>query len=190
MDKSIRGVNFPADDLSTQSGDGLEIRGCHFQGVRLPSAITRTTIEGSHLVSCDLANAQVDESSLLDSAITSSRLTGMSWSHGVVRGSVIEARADLSSFRHTKFRNVIFRECDLRQSDFQRAEFRNVRFEGCNLTAAQFANAEMQHNVQFVDCALIDVGGVRGLAGSTVNGGDLLGLAASLAREVGIGVEW
>ncbi len=189
-DKSIRNVNYPADDLSHQSGDGLEVHGCRFEGVRLPTAISRTTIEGSHLVSCDLANAQVDESSLLDSVVTSSRLTGISWSHGILRGSVIEARADLSSYRNTKIRNVIFRDCDLRQSDWQRAEFRNVLFQGCNLTGAQFSNAQMQHNVQFSDCTLIDISGVRGMAGATVNGGDLLGLAGSLAREVGIGVEW
>ncbi|SLH51688.1 Uncharacterised protein [Mycobacteroides abscessus subsp. abscessus] len=37
---------------------------------------------------------------------------------------------------------------------------------------------------------MVDVRGVRGLKGAHVRGDDLLGLAASLAREVGIEVDW
>jgi uncharacterized protein YjbI with pentapeptide repeats len=190
-DKTIRGVEFRSCDFSDETGEGLEIYKCRFEDVRLPAGLSHTVIEGCHLITCDLATSQVDDSSLLECYVTSSRLTGMSWSRGIMRDSVMEAvRANLASFRSSKIRNVVFRECDLNQADFQSVELRNVLFDRCNLTAAQFSNAAMQHNVRFEDCKLIDIVGVQGMAGSTVSGGDLLGLAGSLARAAGIAVEW
>jgi uncharacterized protein YjbI with pentapeptide repeats len=104
--------------------------------------------------------------------------------------SIDDTRADLASFRGSKFQKVVFTGCNLAGADFQRVRFRSVRFEGCDLTGAQFSQANIEHNTTFVDCRLIDVRGVRGLKGAQVRGDDLLGLAGSLAREVGIDVDW
>ncbi|WP_433491855.1 pentapeptide repeat-containing protein [Nocardia grenadensis] len=162
-----------------------------FSGARIIGTLARATFDNCMFASCDLSNLRTDETSFLESEITQSRLTGLSLSDGVLRDvSVEDTRADLASFRGSKLQKVVFTGCNLAGADFQRVRFRSVRFEGCDLTGAQFSQANIEHNTTFVDCRLIDVRGVRGLKGAQVRGDDLLGLAGSLAREVGIDVNW
>ncbi len=49
---------------------------------------------------------------------------------------------------------------------------------------------EISHTLRFPPCPLPYFAGVAGFRGATVDGGDLLGLAAGLAREAGIIVRW
>ncbi|MET7767513.1 pentapeptide repeat-containing protein [Nocardia sp. NPDC005366] len=190
-ERTVRGVRYTGDEVGFENAYAMEISGCVFSGVRLVAELNRTTVDNCEFTSADISNVRADESSLLESTLALSRLTGISLTDGVVRDvEFSETRADLSVFRNTKFRNVVFTGCNLTGSDFQRATLRNVRFEKCDLTGAQFSNAIQEHNVSFEDCRLIDINGVRGLKGARVRGDDLLGLAGSLAREVGIDVDW
>lgn len=190
-ERTVRGVRYTGDDVGFDNAYAMEISGCVFVDVRLIAELNRTTIDNCEFNSADISNVRADDSSLLESSLVLSRITGMSLTSGVIRDVVIsETRADLAVFRSTKFRNVVFTDCNLTGSDFQRATLRNVRFAGCDLTGAQFSNAILEHNVSFEDCRLIDINGVRGLKGARVRGDDLLGLAGSLAREVGIDVDW
>src|SRR5512132_1586191 len=66
-----------------------------------------------------------------------SRLTGVSWTEGLVRDTVLsDCRIDLSSFAATRFDQVVFERCLLTQADFQEANLRAVRFVDCDLTEA------------------------------------------------------
>jgi uncharacterized protein YjbI with pentapeptide repeats len=169
----------------------MSVEACVFDSVRFPSTLRHSTLAESTLRVCDLANVAADDSSMIETRIDSGRLTGLSWTAGVLRDVLIEStRADLSSFAQSRLRTVVFRDCDLRQADFQSTEFRNVRFERCNLVGARFTGARVQQNLRFEDCDLTGIYGVTALRGATVQGGDLEGLASTLARELGITVEW
>lgn len=190
-EKPMRGIGFDSLDLSASAAYATDVEQCRFSGVKMPSTIRQATLINTEFSVCDLANVQADESSLLQSRVSTSRMTGMSWIRGVLRDVVVESsRANLASFRYSRLKTVVFKDCELQQADFQRAEFRSVLFESCDLSGAHFTGADLQHNVRFEDCVLANITGVASLKGATIQGGDLFGLAASLAREAGIAVEW
>ncbi|MFC6011468.1 pentapeptide repeat-containing protein [Nocardia lasii] len=188
---SVTEVEYRDVDFAESHVYGLSVEGCLFDSVRFPSTLRQATIAESTLRVCDLANVQADDSTMLESVIEHGRITGLSWTAGVLRDVLIDStRADLASFAESRLRSVVFRDCDLRQADFQRTEFRNVRFERCNLTGARFAETRPHQNLRFEDCDLTGLYGVSALRGATITGGDLESLAATLARELGIAVEW
>ncbi len=188
---TVTDVEYRDADFAERHVVGITIESCRFESVRFPSALRHSTVVESALSVCDLANVQADDSTMIESLIENGRLTGLSWTAGVLRDVLIHAtRADLSSFAQSRLRTVVFRDCDLRQADFQGTEFRNVRFERCNLTGARFAAARIQQNLRFEDCDLTGIYGITALRGATIVGGDLEGLAATLARELGITIEW
>ncbi|MFF2085559.1 pentapeptide repeat-containing protein [Nocardia sp. NPDC058176] len=189
-DGTVEDVEYRGADFAEAHVHGASFEGCLFDSVRFPSTLRQATITESALRVCDLANVQADDSSMFETVIEHGRITGLSWTAGVLRDVLIEStRADLASFAESRLRSVVFRDCDLRQADFQRTEFRNVRFERCNLTAARFNDARPQQNLRFEDCDLTAVSGLTALRGATIQGGDLESLAATLARELGIVVE-
>ncbi|MFE3546454.1 pentapeptide repeat-containing protein [Nocardia sp. NPDC059177] len=189
-DATVTGVEYRGADFAEAKVYGFTAEQCLFDSVRFPSTLRQSTIAESVLRVCDLANVQADDSSMFETVIEHGRITGLSWTAGVLRDVLIDStRADLASFAESRLRTVVFRDCDLRQADFQRTEFRNVRFERCNLTGARFADARPQQHLRFEDCDLTGITGVTALRGATIQGGDLESLAATLARELGIAVE-
>jgi uncharacterized protein YjbI with pentapeptide repeats len=190
-DRTVTDREYSGTDFAESRVYGFGAEGCLFDSVRFPSTLHQARITESELRVCDLANVQADDSSMFESVVAHGRLTGLSWTAGVLRDVLVESsRADMASFAESRLRTVVFRDCDLRQADFQRTEFRNVRFERCNLTGARFADARIQQNLRFEDCDLTGVSGLTALRGATIQGGDLESLAATLARELGITVEW
>ena len=189
-EKTLKGREYRGTDLAGRIASGFDIEQCRFDGARLADCtLTQVIVSDSVIERCDLANLRGSNISLIQASVVASRLTGSSWANGLFRDVMFsECRADLAHFRYAKLKTVAFENCNLRQADFQWAEFRGVRFVSCDLSGAQFANAAMQ-NVSFADCDLSDVGGVTSFKGATVRGGDLLSLASSLAREIGIRVE-
>lgn len=202
--RSLRPARFPVDDLTDESTlrgigfrhaefeaaevNGAEVDHCLFEGTRLPRAIERSVFNGSAFIGCDLANITATESSILESTISGSRMTGTSWINGVIRGSEVEStRLDMVSFRFSALKSVTFTDCDLRQADFQRASLRNVKFEHCDLTGAQFSNVEI-HNVRFNRSTLDAIGGTSSLRGATIGKEELMSLAWGMAKELGIKV--
>ncbi|MEU7767008.1 pentapeptide repeat-containing protein [Nocardia sp. NPDC049190] len=188
---SVNGVRYSGGAAGADGGYSIGLSASEFSRARIVGALSRTTFDNCVFESSDLSNLRADETSFLESVIVQSRLTGLSLTDGVLRDvTVDDTRADLASFRGSKFQKVVFTGCNLAGADFQRVRFRSVRFEGCDLTGAQFSQATIEHNTAFLDCRLVDVRGVRGLKGAQVRGDDLLGLAGSVAREIGIEVDW
>ena len=95
---------------------------------------------------------------------------------------------DMSSFRFSALKSVVFADCKLMQADFQEADLRSARFEHCDLSGAQFSKAQME-GTRFSDCTLDGINGVMSLRGSIVKSRDALALAYSLASALGIKVE-
>ncbi|MFC8047803.1 pentapeptide repeat-containing protein [Nocardia sp. NPDC057353] len=188
---TVTGVRYSGDAAGAAGGYAIGVSGSEFSGARVAGSLSRSAFDNCVFASSDLSNLRADETSFRETRVTQCRLTGLSLSDGVLRDVLVdETRADLASFRECRIQRTVFMGCNLSGADFQRAAFRNVRFEGCDLTGTQFSQARMEHNVSFVDCRMIDIRGVGGLKGARVRGDDLLGLAGSLAREVGIDVEW
>ncbi|MEU4320881.1 pentapeptide repeat-containing protein [Nocardia fluminea] len=188
---TVTDVEYRDADFAERHVSGVSVESCLFDSVRFPSTLRHSTLAESTLRVCDLANVQADDSTMIETLIENGRLTGLSWTAGVLRDVLIDStRADLSSFAQSRLRTVVFRDCDLRQADFQSTEFRNVRFERCNLVGARFTGARIQQNLRFEDCDLTGIYGITALRGATINGGDPQGLASTLARELGITVEW
>lgn len=164
-------------DIEESTLDAVRFGACEFEKV---------IVSDSRLERCDLANTRTNSVSVIQCALEGCRLTGSSWTGGFWRDvTVTDCRADLALFRHCKVRAVVFRDCNLIQSDWQWAELHHVRFERCDLSGATFANASTGSTL-FADCILDGVAGVSGLKGSSVRGSDLISLGPSLARELGI----
>src|SRR5215831_17733593 len=88
-------------DLSGSEAAGVEVDQCSFRSVDLSGTkMRRWLIRDARLERCDLANVQARESDLSRVAISSSRMTGLSWLDGGLRDVMFaDCRMDLASFR-------------------------------------------------------------------------------------------
>lgn len=94
-------------------------------------------------------------------------------------------RAERLAVRFTSLHSARFVDCSLVGADFTGTTFDHVTFLRCDLSGARFDAAK----VVALRAADVDFAGVSGaarLAGATITAGDLLGLAPSLARDMGI----
>src|SRR5215218_1714917 len=119
----------------------LAVPGLRFEESRLERVdlsggrLAHVALSDVELDGCNLANADARGGSLWRARVTRSRLTGLSWTEGLVRDAVLsDCRIDLSSFAATRFEQVVFERCLLMQADFQEANLRAVRFVDCDLT--------------------------------------------------------
>lgn len=189
-DATIKGIEYSGTALAGRIAEAVGIEQCRFENARFTGTeLRQSVLSDSVFKTCDFAQVRARDVSLIRCTVTSSRITGSSWSSGSFRDVRFESsRSDLALYRYSKFSAVVFSDCNLQGADFQRAELRGVQFQNCDLTGAQFANVEMT-NVRFENCTLIDIGGAASLKGVTVQGPGAMELALSLAREAGIVIE-
>lgn len=189
-DREYRAIEYQNVDLSGQDIETAEVSQCRFSDSALASTTIHQLIVSDTIFSrCDVSNVNAKDSSLLRTTMTTSRLTGMTWIRCLFRDVLFDScRADLATFRFSKFKSVVFRDCQLRQVDFQNADLRETRFEGCDLTGAQFSSAEMA-GTRFLNCTLVGIGGATSFKGAIIKSDDILGLAHGLANALGIIIE-
>lgn len=182
---------YDGTDLSGLDVDTIEVGTCRFERVNVSETRIRHGMFSDALFErCDLANVNAADSSLLNSHFAGCRLTGLSWTNGLLREVLFEdCRMNLAGFRFTRFKPVVvFRNCELGRVNFQNADLTGARFERCDLTGAQFSNAKMT-GARFEECTLLDISGVTSFNGAIVKSGDALGLAYTLAGALGITIE-
>jgi uncharacterized protein YjbI with pentapeptide repeats len=186
-DAELVALAYDGVDLSAREVDAADMERCRCTSTRFTQGVHgRVSLSDCVLDGCDLANSRVRDSSLLRVLVTSSRLTGLSWTDGSFKDVRWEScRADLASFRFSTFKAVLFHDCNLRQASFQEADLRGAVFENCDLTGAQFSNANMA-GARFSGSTLLDVSGVQSMRGAVVAGRDVTDLAYSLASSLGI----
>ncbi|MEU8267482.1 pentapeptide repeat-containing protein [Sphaerisporangium sp. NPDC049002] len=189
-DGTYRSMEFDGVDLSSRDADTAEFEGCRFVETRFSgTAMRRGGFSDVEMERCDLSNMSARSSAMYRTRVSASRLTGMAWAECGFRDVVFDAcRGDLTGFRFSTFKNVVFRDCNMLEVNFQNADLTGVRFERCDLTGAQFSGAQME-GARFADCVLLGIGGVTSLRGVTVRTSDARGLAHSLANAMGIIVE-
>ena len=183
---SISHIHYEGTNFAETVIDTADFDQCRFRNITMASELQNSTFSHCEFAASDFANLAAGESSLLQSSLTGCRATGLSWASGIIRDVSIDASTfDLSAFRYTLLKKVIFRDCNLQHVDFQRATFEHVVFQDCDLSGAQFGSVEL-NDVRFINCLFADIGGVSSLRGAHIEGGDILGLATCLAREAGI----
>ncbi len=195
-------------DASDEAGDA-EWTGVHVAGWRPPAGVVTTAtlgfrasrlealdlsglrLAGVSLVDCEvagsnLANLEVRAGALVRAVVRHSRLTGLTWPGGLLRDVRFEdCRVDLASLRFSRLERVSFLRCVLAEADFEGVRADSVRFADCDLTRAQFSQAHFERS-EIRHCDLARVSGVTGLRGVGLLPADILGLAGSLAAELGL----
>ncbi|HEU5033914.1 MAG TPA: pentapeptide repeat-containing protein [Mycobacteriales bacterium] len=166
----------------------LDLRGVAARGRRISGVELSAHSELVDLVAtdCDISGLLAQQSRLERAELVRSRLRGVTWAGGVVRDVLLdEVRTEDASVRFSALRRVIVRDSDLPGLDLTECTLEQVRFEQCTLRGARFDHATMVQ-VGFTGCDLTGVSGAAAFAGASMQLDDLLSLAPSLARELGI----
>lgn len=166
----------------------------------------RMELEAVKLERVDMTSAKLRESSWMDVhisggqfggtdlagltarriAIETSRMSGCIMSESTLRDvRISSSKLNMTNFRFAKLKNVIFKDCDFTEADFAGATLAGVMFQNCKLERTNFDGAAMSV-VDITSCELIDLVGVRGLAGATIGYDQLATIAPNLANELGI----
>jgi uncharacterized protein YjbI with pentapeptide repeats len=169
----------------------VELHERTFKAERLGPAelIANSEVVEVAIEDCDVVGVIAVKSRLERMQVTSSRLRGVSWAGGVIRGVTLEgvSTADLSC-RFSTLRGVAIRDTDLTGADFTETELDDVVFERCDLRGAQFTHARVK-KLRMAGCNLAGISGAIDLRGASMALDDVLSLAPSLAREIGITIE-
>lgn len=173
------------------SDEPLDLHDRDFRNQRLGPAdlAVNSEIVEVTLEDCDVIGVLAQKSRLERVSITGSRLRGVSWAAGVIRGVTLDSVTgqDLSC-RFSTLRVVTLRDCQLPEVDFTEAEFDQVMLERCDLRAAKFDHAKVK-SLRIAGCNLAGASGAIDLRGASMDLDDVLSLAPSLAREIGIAIE-
>lgn len=189
-DRTYRSMAFTGIDLSDRDVEIADFEGCRlvdtgFAGTRL----RRADFVDVEFERCDLSTMAARMTTMRRSRVSSSRLTGTTWTECAFRDVLFDGcRADLVGFRFSTFTGTVFRDCSMSEANFQNADLRGVRFERCDLTRAQFSQAQMD-GARFADCILTGIGGVTAFNGAIVRSQDAQGLLYVLAGALGISIE-
>jgi uncharacterized protein YjbI with pentapeptide repeats len=195
------------DRAAVQSGDewshvalveaelaGLAAPGLRFEAARLQRVdlsggrLAHLSLSDVELDAANLANADVRGGSMWRALVLRSRLTGLSWTEGLVREVVLrDCRIDLSSFAATRLDQVVFERCLLTQADFQEAQLRAVRFVDCDLSEADLTDARFDR-CEMRGCTLDGLRGAQRLRGVSMPWSDVLAAAGTFAAALGIDV--
>jgi uncharacterized protein YjbI with pentapeptide repeats len=183
-------IGFADLDLSGRSAEAVEFHQCRFDRASLSgSQLRRAGLTDCLVEHCDWANLRADGGRLDRVRFTESRMTGFTWTDGLIRDVLFDrCRMDLSVWRFAGFDAVRFSDCNLTGADFTEADLRGAQFVGCDLTRAQFSNATMD-GTRFRGCTLVGIAGVTSWAGAVVHHSDLLALSYALAGALGIRID-
>ena len=140
------------------------------------------------LSECDIIGIVAEKSRLERITVTDSRLRGTSWAGGVVRDVTLDNVTGTDvSFRFSTLRLLTIRDSRIPELDFTNVEFDEVRLERCSLPGAVFDHAKVK-SLRIASCDLAGATGVLSLRGASMELDDVLSIAPSLAREIGIEV--
>jgi uncharacterized protein YjbI with pentapeptide repeats len=150
--------------------------------------LAHLSLSDVELEGCNLANSDVRGGSAWRARIERSRLTGVSWTEGLLRDVVVsDCRIDLASFAATRLEQVVFERCLLMQADFQEANLRAVRFVECDLTEADLMDARFDR-CELRGCTIDGVRGAERLRGVAMPWEDIVASVGTFAAAVGVTV--
>jgi len=137
---------------------------------------------------CDISGVVATGYVVRRAEVLRTRLRGVTLAKGQVDDALIEGcTSDELSFRFSRLRHVVFRDCDLSGVDFYNTTFEHVTIIDSDLQRARFDAAEVKC-LSIQNCNLTGISGVTGLKGATVDASDLPAMAIALASEIGIAI--
>jgi uncharacterized protein YjbI with pentapeptide repeats len=184
--RRVRIVDAELPDLAMPS---LRFEEARLERVDLSGGrLAHLSLSDVELEGCNLANADVRGGSAWRARIARSRLTGVSWTEGLMRDSVLsDCRIDLSSFAATRLDQVVFERCLLMQADFQEASLRAVRFVDCDLSEADLTDARFDR-CELRGCTIDAIRGAERLRGIAMPWQDIVAAVGTFAAAVGVTV--
>jgi uncharacterized protein YjbI with pentapeptide repeats len=173
------------DAVPTDCDD--DIRDLWLGGARvLELDLDRPEFLDVRLTDCDLSGIFATGFIARRVELSRTRLRGVTLAKGQYDDGFVEGCLTTElSFRFSKLRHVVFRDCDLSGVDFYSTTFDHVTIDRCDLQRAHFDDARVEC-LAITNCNLAGVTGVSGLRKAQVDVSDLPSLAASLAGEIGI----
>jgi uncharacterized protein YjbI with pentapeptide repeats len=176
-------------ELADLAAPGLRFEEARLERVDLSGGrLAHLALADVELETCNLANADIRGGSLWRARVARSRLTGLSWTEGLVRDVAFsDCRIDLSSFAATRLEQVVFERCLLMQADFQEAQLRAARFVDCDLTEADLAAARFDR-CELRGCTIDGIRGADRLRGVSMPWEDIVAAAGTFAAAVGVSV--
>lgn len=137
----------------------------------------------------DAANGDWRGAELRRARFSDARLTGLNLSEErMEEASFVACRLEYANFRHCAIKRVSFEGCVLTGADFQGATIESTHFADCRLADADFTKAKLTL-VDLRGSELALAGSPLALRGAIIDRLQLMELARSLARELGITVE-
>ncbi len=168
-DALLQALQFTGQDLRGRTARLVDLSECVLESTRLADCqLDKLTVVDAVFRNCDLANLQLDHSSLSRVELTGCRATGMVASGTLMRNVIFrDCIADLSAFRFATLTGVELVDCRLQRADFVSADLTSAVFRRCDLTGAELSQVKAR-GALFVDCTWDGVRGVSSLAGATV----------------------
>ncbi len=170
--------------------DDLELTRCVVEGVRLTArSARRARLTDVVLRDCELSGADLLEASLLRVRMERCRAEGLD--AGMLRGRdvvVVDSKLSDAGLRMAVLERARFEGCDLRRSEWMEARLDGVELSGCDLTGADLSRAVLS-DVRLGGSRLDELRGGTGLAGATIDSGQLVPVALALCAALGIRVD-
>ncbi|WPX97976.1 pentapeptide repeat-containing protein [Candidatus Fokinia crypta] len=104
---------------------------------------------------CDLSSSSFSKTTIKNPIWTNSKLENSTFNDVTIEGGKFtEVSFSNASFKgKTKFKDIVFTNCDLSNCDLEALEFENVTFENCKMPNAKLSDGKYQ-NVKFKKCNL------------------------------------
>ena len=173
------GTEFKQCEIDQSRFDRVELSSCRFK----TALIADTTFD-----ECLLFGSNFDNSHLKRVSITGGMHTGI-----ILSGAKMEditfrnCKLNLSNFRLSQLKRITFIDCELSDADFGTSQLSQVTFDSCVMTGADFSSCEiLSADLRDSDISLIK--GISGLKGATVNLTQAIGLAQTMAIELGLNI--
>jgi uncharacterized protein YjbI with pentapeptide repeats len=212
LHRELSDLPFAATLLRYEGGlaSGEDYDSCHVAG----TAFAHPEIGGSGFIECAFTDvtfeglggrkSRFSEVWLRDVRFLSADLAGSSWLDATFVGCAAagvqafgaslrrvtfhECKLDSVNFRTAALAEVTFENCLLRDVDFGGATLKRARFPGSTLTRADFSRATLE-KVDLRGAELDITAGYESLRGAIISTPQLMSMAPTLARQLGIQVK-
>ena len=171
------------------AASNVRFKECVLAQANLDNAdLTKLRTERTLILGSSLAGVNLQESSHFNLSVRKSRLTGLKLTDSYLEDcEFLDCTLSLSLFRFAQLKRVTFTGCSLRGIDLSSAKLKEVRFIDCDLGEAEFSRSVLQQ-VDLRGSTINGIQGVLSLKGATISSEQLMGLAHTLAGQVGITV--
>ncbi|WP_040796752.1 pentapeptide repeat-containing protein [Nocardia higoensis] len=193
------------DPLPEADYDCVHIEGAEYKEIDIrnarfsESALSDLVFAGGNLAHTRCADVWLNRvdmtaTSLAETTWLDAEIGGSAWI-GVDAGGAELRRVEFTgckldgvNFRNARFRDVVFRECVLREPDFAGAKLSSVTFPGSRIDGLTLNETTMT-KVDFRGAQGLSIArGIEWLRGATVDHGQLMELAPSFASALGLTV--